>query len=882
MILLNKSNIIATVLIVTGQLTSIVDAHGFLQSPRSRNYHASIDPKYWGGTANDPAPESCPHCLNIGGTEARCGIVGDHNYDYPSTAIGTGVLPPIIQATYEEGSVIDVESVITAHHKGHFEVKACPIQPYEVATQACFDAHPLMFIEDALYDAPVDPLYPGRAYIPRTDYPGFSRGSNGDYYFHHKFKLPEGLEGGLVLIQWYYLTANSCLPEGYDTYDFPEYFYPDGEGSGISMCDTIPPDGRGWPEQFWNCAEVSITTTSGTSSPTVSPLPTALPSKAPTPPPVSVTTTTSTTTTTTSATTSSNNLNCEASSTQCGADTTCESLGFAGMCCSQYGWCGTSIDHCGDCCQSGACFDNPPSPSAPYTPLPTPFPTPPTNTGFQYSADHGEDSRLIAYVGNWQTCPTVEQVDAYSHIVIAFAVSYTWNPTQNACDEQCNISNMVPICENANNQELVDSWRAAGKKVILSFGGAGMGGSWSGDQNNCWDYCFGKEETLSSQLVGVIDNQNFDGIDIDYEYCYDTQDKQAGRCLQRTQLYSDAKAQTFLDDLTSKLRSKLDALQVSNGYSRGRYEVTHAPMDSDLTPSSSAYFQILHNRRDDLDFLMPQFYNGVTRPAIDGVEAAGAGALSAADMFASLSNELFDKQAHKVVFGHCIADCSGTGSNANAAQAAKIMHDLKSYNGGEFSCNGGAFFWVAQHDSNGGWSDAVVGEVSKTAGCSSGVTASPTNNPIKVTSSPIMSPATLAPTDVLPTSNPVQSSTTTSSTTINTGATVTTTTSTTTTGQGITCTAIPQSELPDGKWATNDAECKKCEVGYEWWPCGDDICDCTSHQTTTSSNCAANTVQCGPGNPCNDGLCCSQWGYCGSSEAHCDECCQSNCQGLPF
>lgn len=152
------------------------------------------------------------------------------------------------------------------------------------------------------------------------------------------------------------------------------------------------------------------------------------------------------------------------------------------MCCSQYGWCGTSIDHCGDCCQSGACFDNPPSPSAPYTPLPTPFPTPPTNTGFQYSADHGEDSRLIAYVGNWQTCPTVEQVDAYSHIVIAFAVSYTWNPTQNACDEQCNISNMVPICENANNQELVDSWRAAGKKVILSFGGAGMGGSWSGDQ----------------------------------------------------------------------------------------------------------------------------------------------------------------------------------------------------------------------------------------------------------------------------------------------------------------------------------------------------------------------------------------------------------------
>ena len=31
-----------------------------------------------------------------------------------------------------------------------------------------------------------------------------------------------------------------------------------------------------------------------------------------------------------------------------------------------------------------------------------------------------------------------------------------------------------------NDQALVESWRCAGKKVTLSFGGAGMGGSWSG------------------------------------------------------------------------------------------------------------------------------------------------------------------------------------------------------------------------------------------------------------------------------------------------------------------------------------------------------------------------------------------------------------------
>lgn len=93
---------------------------------------------------------------------------------------------------------------------------------------------------------------------------------------------------------------------------------------------------------------------------------------------------------------------------------------------------------------------------------------------------------------------------------------------------------------------------------------------------------------------------------------------------------------------------KLDSLQATNGYNRGRYEVTHAPMDSDLTPSTSRYFQILKARRDDLDFLMPQFYNGVTRPGIDGVGGTGAGSMSAAALFSSLANDMFNRQPNKV------------------------------------------------------------------------------------------------------------------------------------------------------------------------------------------------------------------------------------------
>ena len=73
----------------------------------------------------------------------------------------------------------------------------------------------------------------------------------------------------------------------------------------------------------------------------------------------------------------------------------------------------------------------------------------------------------------------------------------------------------------------------------------------------------------------------------------------------------------------------------------------------------------------------------------------------------------------KVVFGFCITDCSGTGSNSSGGDAVKVLQDLKIYNNGVFSCNGGAFFWVAEHDANGSWSDAVSVEVVKTTGCSS-------------------------------------------------------------------------------------------------------------------------------------------------------------------
>ena len=390
----------------------------------------------------------------------------------------------------------------------------------------------------------------------------------------------------------------------------------------------------------------------------------------------------------------------------CGGGNVGDGVCPGSLCCSEWGWCGTSPDHC---------RNTPAPPSPQITPAPAP-PTVPVNPA-------QDDSRMVAYLGNWQSCPTAAQLAQYTHIVIAFAVSYTWNPTKNVCSQTCEIAT-PPICNNAGNPTLISDMHAAGKKVILSFGGAGMGGSWAGDVNDCWEYCFGRESQVVDRLVDIVNELNLDGVDIDYEYFYE--DNQNGSGFSK-----GSQAVNFLTQVTSGLRTKLPVGSI----------VTHAPMDSDLV-QGSAYYDLLRGLSSSLDFLMPQYYNGVTRPVSDGLTGTGFAPMSALEHYTQLVDDLFDGDATRLIFGLCINDCSGTGSNANANQAAIVMHDLNQH----YSCNGGAFFWVAQHDTGGSWSATVNLAVQQNAGCSG-------QNP--VTSVPTIAVApTLAPTDV-PTSKPI-------------------------------------------------------------------------------------------------------------------------------
>merc|ERR1712183_37751 len=49
----------------------------------------------------------------------------------------------------------------------------------------------------------------------------------------------------------------------------------------------------------------------------------------------------------------------------------------------------------------------------------------------------------------------------------------------------------------------------------------------------------------------------------------------------------------------------------------------------------------------------------------------------------------------------------------------------------------------------------------------------------------------------------------------------------------------------------------------------------TTVASTLNPNCPNHNNQCGPNNPCGNGMCCSKWGYCGMGGDYCGDCCQN-------
>jgi len=542
-------------------------------------------------------------------TSVRHGLCGDPSSEPVGDHVKGGSLynGGAIEATYEAGGIIDIEIVVTAHHRGHFEFFICDASELNggQVTQECLMKNRLIRAEDPNARSPIDPQYPHRYYIEPKCAGNHDRDVSFDSklsengYGHGqrmlmKYSLPSDLACEHCILQFHYMTGNTCLAPGYRTRTWPSTYSScagDGGGSGW-WADHLPDcnsPGASYGEEFWNCADVKISSTGGVQE-------TAAPAR----------------TTTTK------------------AETT-QALGT--------------------------------------TTLVTDAPT------------SNKMKRIVAYVPNWKACPTNDQLQHYTHAMIAFAVTYKWGSDPHCkSDRSCTIQN-VAGCGGKSIKQMVTDIQGAGVKVLLSFGGAGMGGSWEPrGTNDCWDVCIGQEDHVVSQLVELSKSLGVDGLDIDYEYHLDT-----------------SKDVDFLRKVTLGVRKALPS----------PFLVTHAPMDSDMCGdgiegtatarciNENKYFNLMKEISSSVDFIMPQYYNGVARPSTSPEYFRAH--------YKALVDGAFGGDSGKVDIGFCLSDCGGTGSNINSQDAAKVISDMMQHNPG----HGGIMLWETGHDTCGRWTKPI-------------------------------------------------------------------------------------------------------------------------------------------------------------------------------
>merc|ERR1712091_230164 len=99
--------------------------------------------------------------------------------------------------------------------------------------------------------------------------------------FQMRFRLPADVSGERCLIQWRYITGNSCEMPGYDGVAWPSQSW---RNAGVGTCSLpLSADGSGAPERFWNCADVKVLPSGSGPAPGPTPAPGPAPAPGPGP-----------------------------------------------------------------------------------------------------------------------------------------------------------------------------------------------------------------------------------------------------------------------------------------------------------------------------------------------------------------------------------------------------------------------------------------------------------------------------------------------------------------------------------------------------------------------------------------------------------------------
>ncbi|CAM9433359.1 unnamed protein product [Choristocarpus tenellus] len=244
----------------------------------------------------------------------RHGVCGDPSQGAPEGDNRYGIANSNFQVVenYAEGSVIEIKTMTSTYHWGHLEYFICNAKdlddPDGPVTQECFNKYPLSRSLDDGTASPIDPAHLGRYFLDppcrasETDQTVRPEGGFSGQVSTMRYVLPAGLTCERCILQMIYYTGNTCHHPGY------REFMPTSVPTGCAPTknDWINPsnfvdcgDNNAYPEEFWNCADISISSGGGgestptpsgpspsprTMAPTLVPMPTGVyQTKEPTP-----------------------------------------------------------------------------------------------------------------------------------------------------------------------------------------------------------------------------------------------------------------------------------------------------------------------------------------------------------------------------------------------------------------------------------------------------------------------------------------------------------------------------------------------------------------------------------------------------------------------
>lgn len=179
-----------------------------------------------------------------------------------------------IVRTYTQGSVIQVEINIVAHHNGFVQLHICDVSKCggEISEDCFKQGHCKKLLRapngscDSGFDlrcAPIDPANPGRWYLPCTTVPENTQ----ERFGREKmlYQLPKSLTCDHCVVHWFWTAANTCNPPGViDFYEGPfgpknwgDCFGQAGAKGGYTKVQKDCSKDR-FPEEYYQCADVAI------------------------------------------------------------------------------------------------------------------------------------------------------------------------------------------------------------------------------------------------------------------------------------------------------------------------------------------------------------------------------------------------------------------------------------------------------------------------------------------------------------------------------------------------------------------------------------------------------------------------------------------------